>query len=109
MKMSEHVAKIGVPMRTEKQGRVEMQIKSIQLNANVPASTFVIPASYKRISMQGQMNAMSDEVKRAKQQMQQQQPQMQQMMQQMQQSGQLTPEMMEQMKRAQEMMKQYQQ
>jgi len=102
MKVSDHVKIIGVPMRTEKNGVVDTEIKSIRLGVNLPADTFVIPASYKTITMEEQM-------REVKQQMQQNQPQMQQMMQQMQQSGQMTPEMMEQMRRAQEMMKQYQQ
>lgn len=109
MKMSDHVSSVGVPMRTEKKGRIEMEIRSIQLDANVPAATFSIPASYRKVSMQDQMNAMDEGAKNIRKQVQQHQPQMQQMMQQMQQSGQLTPEMMEQMRRAQEMMQQYQQ
>jgi len=102
MKLSEHVNTIGVPMRTEKKGVVDSEIKSITLGVNLSADTFVIPASYKTVTM-------DDQLREAKQQMQQSQPQMQQMMQQMQQSGQMPPEMMEQMRRAQEMMQQYQQ
>jgi len=112
MKVGEHVNTIGVPMRTEVKGVVDSEIKSIRLNENVPADTFVIPASYKTITIEQQM-------REAKQQLQQyglqnQQPQMQQMPQiqemmgQMQQSGQMTPEMMEQMRQVQEMMRQYQ-
>ncbi len=95
MKLSDHVNTIGVPMRTEKNGVVDSEIKSIKLDVNLPTETFVVPTTYKTVTMD--------------QQMQQYQPQMQQMMQQMQQSGQMTPEMMEQMRRTQEMMKQYQQ
>jgi len=102
MKLSEHVNTIGVPMRTEKNGVVESEVKSIKLNVELPADTFVIPASYKTVTMEQQ-------IREAKQQMQQNQPQVQQMMQQMRQSGQMPPEMMQQMRRAQEMMQQYQQ
>lgn len=102
MKISEHVNTIGVPMRTEKNGVVDSEVKSIKLNVELPADTFVIPSSYKTVTMEQQ-------VREVKQQMQQYQPQVQQMMQQMQQSGQMPPEMMQQMRRAQEMMKQYQQ
>ncbi len=102
MKVSDHVKTVGVPMRTEKNGRVETQIKSIKHGIDLPADTFVIPASYKTLTMQEQINAASKS-------MANHQPQMQQMMRQMQQSGQVTPEMMEQMRRSQEMMRQYQQ
>ncbi len=102
MKVSDHVNTIGVPMRTEKNGMVDSEVKSIKLDVNLAADIFVIPAAYKTITMEQQ-------IREVKQQMQQYQPQMQQMMQQMQQSGQMTPEMMDQMRRAQDMMKQYQQ
>lgn len=102
MKVSDHVKTVGVPMRTEKNGRVETEIKSIKQGVTLPADTFVIPASYKTLTMQDQINAASKSMAKH-------QPQMQQMMRQMQQSGQMTPEMMEQMRRSQEMMRQYQQ
>lgn len=102
MKVGDHVNTIGMPMRTEKNGAVDSEVKSIKLDVNLAADIFVIPAAYKTITMEQQ-------IREAKQQMQQYQPQVQQMMQQMQQSGQIPPEMMEQMRRAQEMMKQYQQ
>ncbi len=98
MKLSEHVNTIGVPMRTEKNGVVDSEIKSITLGVNLSTDTFVIPASYKTVTM-------DEQLREAKQQMQQYQPQMQQMMQ----SGQTQSEMMEQMRRVQEMMQQYQQ
>jgi len=104
MNVSDHVNTIGVPMRTEKNGRVRSEIKSIKVDVSLPADAFVIPASYKTVTMQ---EAMSGNM--ADGQMQQHQPQMQEMMRQMQQSGQMTPEMMEQMRQAQEMMRQYQQ
>ncbi len=100
--VSEHVNTIGVPMRTEKNGRVDSEVKSIQLNVELAADTFVIPASYKTVTMEQQMREM-------KQAMQKHQPQMQQMMQQMQQSGRMSPEMMEQMRRMQDMMQPRQQ
>jgi hypothetical protein len=109
MKLSDQVNTIGVPMRTVKNGRVETEIKSIKVNVTLPADTFVIPASYKAVTMQEQMNEVSKDMSTMQQQMQQYQPQMQQMMRQMQESGQLSPEALEQMRRAQEMMKQYQQ
>ena len=108
MKISDHVNSIGVPMRMEKNGQVEMEIKSIKLNADIAANTFKIPASYRTMTVQEQMNAMKY-APAMQQKMQQQQPPMHEMMQQMQQSGQLSPEIMQQMRQAQEMMQQYQQ
>ncbi len=104
MKISDYVNRIGVPMRTERNGRVETEIKRIKYGVALPADTFVVPASYKVLTMQDQMNAASKDMRQ-----QMQQPQMQEMMRQMHQSGQMTPEMMEQMRRNQEMMRQYQQ
>lgn len=109
MKVSDHVNTIGAPMRIEKNGRVETEIKSIKVDVALPAGTFLIPASYKTVTMQEQINAATKNMAKTRQQMQQYQPQIQEMMQQMQQSGQLSPEAMEQMRRAQGMMKQYQQ
>jgi len=96
MKLSDHVSTIGVPMRTEKNGRMDMQIKSIKTDVALPANTFVIPASYKTVTMQEQITAASNDMAKAQQQTQRndyrnQQPQMQQM------------------RRAQQMMNQYQQ
>jgi len=113
LKLSDHIKTMGIPMRTEKNGRVDSQIRSIKTNVALPANMFVIPASYKTVTMQDQINAASKGMANAPQHMrgddyQNQQAQMQQMMRQMQQSGQMTPEMMEQMRRAQETMMQYQ-
>ena len=89
MQMIDRVKTIGIPMRTVKNGRVETEVKSIQTGISVPADTFVIPASYKKVSVEQQMQQASQAMQQAPQQM--------------------TPEMMEQMRRAQEMMQQYQQ
>jgi len=109
IEMSDHVGTIGVPMRTEEKGVVDSEVKSIKLNVNLPADTFVIPASYKTVTVKEQMQEMNKDMAKMQKQMQQYNPQMQQMMQQMQQSGQMSPQMMEQMRRAQEQMQQYQQ
>jgi hypothetical protein len=111
LQVVDHVNTIGMPMRTEKNGRVESEIKSINMNAVLPANTFVIPANYRNVTMQDETKAATKDIVNAQQQMQQrgyygqqgQQPQVQQMARQMQQSGQVTPEMMEQMRRAQHM------
>ena len=109
MNVSEHVNTIGVPMRTERNGQVRSEIKSIKVDVNLPTDTFVIPATYKTVTMHDQMKEVSGDVAKAQKKVQQYQLQMQEMMRQMQQSGQVSPEMMEQMRQAQEMMKQYQQ
>jgi hypothetical protein len=95
MKISDHVKTVGVPMRTEKNGRLETEIKSIRYDVALPADTFVIPASYKTLTLQDQINAASKEMAQHQSQMQR--------------SGQMTPEMMQQMRRSQQMMRQYQQ
>ncbi len=107
MQVSEHVKLTGVPMRMVKNGRVDSEIKSIKYGVTLPKDTFVIPQSYRVVSMDTQMNSVNENVSDMQQTMQQ--PQVQQMMQQMQQSGQMTPEMMEQMRKAEQLMKQYQQ
>jgi hypothetical protein len=100
MKVADHVKTVGVPMRTEKNGRIETEIKSIKHGVDLPADTFVIPASYKTLTMQEQINA-------ASQGMAKHQPQVQQMVRQMQHSGRMTPEMIEQMRRSQQVMRAY--
>ena len=116
MQVADHVNTIGMPMRTEKNGRVESEIKSINMNVALPANTFVIPANYRNVTMQDETKVATKDVANVQQKMQQrgyhgqqgQQPQVQQMARQMQQSGQMSPEMMEQMRRAQHMQQQYQ-
>ena len=114
MNVNDHVKTIGVPMRTEKNGRVETEIKSIKQDVAIAPDTFVIPASYKTLTIQDPLKAASQGMANKPPQMQRRNtqnmpPQAQEMMRQMQQSGRLTPEMMEQMRRNQEMMRQYQQ
>ena len=106
MQMVDRVENIGIPMRTVKNGRIESEVRSIQTDVSIPADTFAIPASYKKVSVEQQMQQASRTMQQAPQQMP---PGTQDMMRQMQQSGQMTPEMMQQMRRAQEMMQQYQQ
>ena len=95
MNIADHVKTIGVPMRVEKNGSMISEVKSIKVSVDLPKDTFIIPANYKTVSMQGKMAEA--------------QPQMQDMMRQMQQSGQMTPEMIEKMRQAEQMMRQYQQ
>lgn len=95
--------KIGVPMKVlDKNGKTANEIKSIVVNATVPANAFVLPKGYQTVKI-------NDMLKGARQKMSEHQrnmPDMQNMMQQMQQSGRMTPEALEQMKRYQKMMQQ---
>ena len=104
VEMSNHVATIGVPMRIEKKGSVDTEVRSIKLDVALPADTFVIPVAYKTVNSNGEVQKVQKgRAKVPRHISQNQQPQMQRM----QQSGQLRPEMMEQMRRSQQMMRQY--
>ncbi len=112
MQVTDHVNTIGMPMRTEKSGRVESEIKSINMGVVLPANTFVIPANYKNVTIQDKVKVATKDMANVQQQVQQrsyygQQQQVQKMARQMQQSGQMPPEVMERIRRAQEQMKQY--
>lgn len=100
MQVADHVNTIGMPMRTEKNGRVESEIKSINMNVDLPTNTFVIPANYRNVTMQDKMKVATKDVTNVQQQVQQ-------MARQMQQSGQMPPEVMERIRRAQEQMRPY--
>lgn len=93
MQVGDHVNTIGVPMRTEKNGSVETEIKSIKTDVSLPADTFVIPTSYKTVSMGQQVKSAPDKVK------QQKKPQAQEMTGQRQRYGQLPPQVLQQMMR----------
>lgn len=103
MNVSDHVSIIGVPMLTERNGRIETEIKSIKTDVALPENIFVVPASYKTASLLDQMMSAAQAMGRVQQQLQQN-PQMQHRMPQ---SGQLPPEVLEQMRRAQQQMQQY--
>lgn len=109
MSITDHINTIGVPMRTERNGKVETEVKSIKTDVSLPADVFHIPPTYKSVNMLGQVQAIPKDISQTRQQAQQHQPQTQQMAQQMQHSGQLLPEAHEQMRRAQQMRQQYQQ
>jgi hypothetical protein len=101
MNVSEHVRTVGVPMRTDKNGRVETEIKSIRYDVRLPADTFIVPASYRTITMQDKIKAaaMGTTVKSR-----QLPPQGQKVMPQ---PGQPYPQVMQQMHRNQGMVRQY--
>lgn len=99
MQLSNHVNTLGLPVRTEKNGRVEIEVKSIKADVTLADDTFVIPASYKILGAKQQIKAVSTEM--AKPQQQRRQPQMQQF-------RQLSPQALQQMRRAPGVMRQYQ-
>ena len=94
MQLMDHVTTIGVPLRTEKNGRVELEIKSIKADLSLADDTFVIPASYKKLGANPHIKAVSTAIstavstERAKPQQQQAQHA------QMRQSRQLPPQAM---------------
>ena len=100
MQVADHVNTIGMPMRTEKNGRVESEIKSINMHVDLPANTFVIPANYRNVTMQDKMKVATKDVTNVQQQVQK-------MARQMPQSGQMPPEVMERIRRAQVQMRPY--
>ena len=65
MQLVDHVNTVGVPMRTEKNGSVELEIKSIKADVTLADDTFVIPASYKVLGAKQQMKATSTAVSTA--------------------------------------------
>lgn len=103
MKLSDHVASIGLPMRSENNGDVETEIKNIQVGVNVPNDIFAIPASYRILTMPGQTNGVTTQMPKT----QQYQPPMQGTMRRMQPSGQAVPQATQQMRHDQEMMRLY--
>ncbi len=65
MQLIDHVNTIGVPMRTEKNGRVELEIKSIKADVTLADDIFVIPASYKILGAKQQMKTVSTAISTA--------------------------------------------
>lgn len=54
MKLSDRVTTIGVPMRSEKNGYVDTEVKNIQVGVDIPGYIFEVPASYRIVTMPGQ-------------------------------------------------------
>lgn len=77
MKLSNHVATIGVPMRNEKNGTVETEVKNIQVGAEIPGYIFEVPASYRIATMPGQTKDVATQAPKERQKTPQYQPQMQ--------------------------------
>ena len=83
MQLMDHINTVGLPLRTEKNGRAELEIKMIKTDVSLANDTFVIPASYRMLGEKQQRKAVATAVptaiptKRAKSQQQTQQTQMQ--------------------------------
>jgi len=106
IEISNYVATIGAPMRIEKKGSIDTEVKSIKFNVTLPADTFVIPVSYKTVAINGEAQKMQKGTAQMPRHVSQnQQPQMQQMKQ----PGQMPPGAMERIRRTQQQMRQYQQ
>lgn len=54
MKLSDRVTTIGVPMRSEKNGYIDTEVKNIQVGVDIPGYIFEVPASYRIVTMPGQ-------------------------------------------------------
>lgn len=83
MKLSDHVATIGVPMRSEKNSEVDTEIKNIRVGVEIPDYIFAIPASYRIVTMPGQTKDVATRMPEERQNTPPYQPQMQNTMRQM--------------------------
>ena len=54
MQLINHVNTLGVPMRTEKAGSIELEVREISTDVVLANDVFDIPASYKAVNMHGQ-------------------------------------------------------
>lgn len=100
IEMSKHVAAIGVPMRTEQKGVIDTEVKSIKLNAALPAGTFSIPASYKTLTTKEKQPKAAKDMAKG----QQYQPQVKQ---QTQPPGRIPPHVMQRMRSPQQHWRRY--
>lgn len=55
MQLINHVNTLGVPMRTEKAGSVELEVRDIRLDVALADDVFTIPSSYRAVNRQGQI------------------------------------------------------
>ncbi len=84
MQLMDHINTVGLPLRTEKNGRAELEIKMIKAGVSLADDTFVIPASYRILGEKQQMKAVATTIpaaistERVKPQQQTQQAQMRQ-------------------------------
>lgn len=62
MQLVDFVDSVGLPMRTEKNGSIELEVKSINTDVVLAADTFAIPAAYKTVDMSGRVIAGSQNI-----------------------------------------------
>ncbi|NOQ69559.1 MAG: hypothetical protein GQ573_05580 [Gammaproteobacteria bacterium] len=62
MQLMDHINTVGLPLRTEKNGRAELEIKMIKAGVSLADDTFVIPASYRMLGEKQQMKAVATAV-----------------------------------------------
>lgn len=111
MSITNHVNTIGLPMRTERNGKVETEVKSIKTDVALPDDIFLVPSSYKFVNILGQVQATPKDISQMQQQVQQAQqyqPELPQMAQQTQPSSQLPPRAFDRMRQSQQMRPRYQ-
>ncbi len=72
MQLIDHVNTVGLPMRTEKNGRVELEVKAIKVDVALPDDTFLVPASYKMLGAKKPLNTVSTDDSKQQQQHEQQ-------------------------------------
>lgn len=95
---------VGVPMKmVDKNGSDASEVSAINTSATLPADAFLLPDTYKVVTIAEQ----AQQAQQGMQQLQQQMPQIENMLKQMQQQGGIPPEAMEQLKRYQQMMQQH--
>ncbi len=80
----------GLPLRIDNtRGQTQMQVRRIDRNVKIAQDQYQLPADFKIISMQQQMQQMQDQQSRMLQQMQQQMPEMGKMIEQLRQNGEM--------------------
>lgn len=67
MQLVDYVNTVGLPMRTEKNGRVELEIKAIKTDVALADDAFAIPAAYKTVDMSGKVIPARQNIVEAKQ------------------------------------------
>jgi hypothetical protein len=100
--LNEHVQRIGLPMRTERKGSIQSEVKTIRLNVPVPPESFIVPDNYVAVGALDEMKSVEKQrydARRAP--AEQMPPHMQDIMKQMRESGRYTPEQIERMQRMQ--------
>lgn len=68
MQLVDNVNTVGLPMRTEKNGKVELEVKAIRTGVALADDTFAVPATYRTVDMSGKVIQGPQNSTKAKQQ-----------------------------------------